>query len=274
MASSSNSKEKDKVVKKDRWMWSEEKTEAFLQQVSACKRQKLGEGIEWDTDKVVLFEHVRGNLAQNWPEDFGLPETTAEETSAMSKEQYKSYADNLRKEKDCIADGYRRVANKFKSMKRLYTKDAKDGLRSGAGQLTAKYWHECHELWGGSAGTEPLDFGFESAVNEELSSLSDVEDSVSEKTVTSVDGEQDANCDESNSAAASGNERKRNQRVFQSTAKFVDCKREKLQKKMTGEGKKDALIQLSQKQTKIQESMLEALTKQDEGMNSAIKSMA
>ena len=47
-------------------------------------------------------------------------------------------------------------------LKRGYIKDCKDNLRSGSGQLNKKYWQECHELWGGgSAGTEPLDFGME-----------------------------------------------------------------------------------------------------------------
>ena len=35
------------------------------------KRQKLGEEVEWDSDKVVLFEHLRSALAEQWPEDFG-----------------------------------------------------------------------------------------------------------------------------------------------------------------------------------------------------------
>ena len=38
------------------------------------------------------------------------------------------------------------------------------------------------------AGTKPLDLGVKSAVNEELFSFSDTEASVSEKTVTSVEG--------------------------------------------------------------------------------------
>ena len=28
------------------------------------KRQKLGEEVEWDSDKVVLFEHLRSALAE------------------------------------------------------------------------------------------------------------------------------------------------------------------------------------------------------------------
>ena len=52
-------------------------------------------------------------------------------------------------------------------LKRSYNNDCKDNLRSGCGQLIKKYWHECHELFGGgSAGTEPLDFGMETLSKE------------------------------------------------------------------------------------------------------------
>lgn len=47
-------------------------------------------------------------------------------------------------------------------MKRIFATDCKNNLRSGAGQVTAKFWNDSNELWGGSAGTEPLSFGFES----------------------------------------------------------------------------------------------------------------
>ena len=36
----------------ERWKWNDEKTERFLTEVKAFKRQKLGECIEWDSDKV------------------------------------------------------------------------------------------------------------------------------------------------------------------------------------------------------------------------------
>ena len=36
----------------ERWKWNDEKTERLLTEVKAFKRQKLGECIEWDSDKV------------------------------------------------------------------------------------------------------------------------------------------------------------------------------------------------------------------------------
>ena len=50
----------------ERWKWNDEKTERFLTEVKAFKRQKLGEGIEWDSDKVVMREQIRVNIASEW----------------------------------------------------------------------------------------------------------------------------------------------------------------------------------------------------------------
>ena len=174
-------------------------------------------------------------------------------------------------------------------LKRSYIKDCKDNLRSGSGQLNKKYWHECHELWGGSAGTEPFDFGVET-----LSTETEIVESVDEENVdraeiareedVSVDVEgsfEVQTCDDSRSVSPSltesshsEGEAKVGRKRAKSTKTFVDNKREKLQKKLTQEGKQDILLQHSQKQLELQQAMIEGLTKKDEGLEAAMKSMA
>ena len=56
------------------WKWDDTKTERILEIFKAYKKQKLGEGVEWDSDKLVLFEHARSVLGEQWPEDFGKSE--------------------------------------------------------------------------------------------------------------------------------------------------------------------------------------------------------
>ena len=46
------------------WSWDDEKTDAFLLAVRNYKHQKLGEGIEWNSDKVLLWEHIRKSLGE------------------------------------------------------------------------------------------------------------------------------------------------------------------------------------------------------------------
>ena len=55
-----------------------------------------------------MFEHARFVLSSKWPEDFGLPSVTQPEKSLdeMSKEEYKTYTERLKKEKDSVSSGY------------------------------------------------------------------------------------------------------------------------------------------------------------------------
>ena len=250
-----------------RWKWDNTKTERILEVFKAYKRQKLGEGVEWDSDKVVLFEHARSALAEQWPEDFGKsePSTPEKPVEEMSKEEYQKHVENLKAEKELIALGYRRVSNRFKTMKKNYTQDCQNDLRSGSGQLTAQFWHSCHELWGGSAATKPLDFG-ESSMSlceEQLTP----HDEGSEDTESSVSFIPDLA--EESTSATEGSEKR-----VKSTKTFVDCKRKKLQKQLTKEGKQDLVLLNSQKQMELQQSMLEAMQKREEGLDTALKSMA
>ena len=113
-----------------RWKWDNTKTERILEVFKAYKRQKLGEGVEWDSDKVVLFEHGRSALAEQWPEDFGKsePSTPEKPVEEMSKEEYQKHVENLKAEKELIALGYRRVSNRFKTLKKNYTQDCQNDV--------------------------------------------------------------------------------------------------------------------------------------------------
>ena len=59
----------------------------------AFKRQMLGEGMEWDFDKVVMREHIRVSMANEYPEDFGTPAMTEPDKNIdhMTKEEYQKY---------------------------------------------------------------------------------------------------------------------------------------------------------------------------------------
>ena len=120
----------------------EEKKNAFLVELKYHKRQKNGERVEWDSDKVALLESVRKNLGDRWTDDFGKSDAsdTEKPIQEMRKEEYQRNTENLEKKEEAIAIGYRRVSKKYKILKRIYVKDSKDGLRSGAGQPTKKYW--------------------------------------------------------------------------------------------------------------------------------------
>ena len=274
MASTKQAKQREKqsAIKtkektSERWKWDSDKTEKFLEAAVAFKRQMLGEGMEWDSYKVVMREHNRFGMANEYPNDFGKPAVTEpnKDIEDMTKEKYQKYAQAQKAGKESIRLGYSRISNKLKSLTQSYVKDCRDGLRSGAGQLTSQFWHGCHELWGGSAGTEPLEFGLET------------QGQTLDESQFGTDQDISYNCDEndldeqdSQSTIGTNMETKKRK----STKHFVDNKREICHKGLTQKARQEILLQHSQKQLDVQEKMLEAINKKDEHLRVAIKSMA
>ena len=70
----------------------------------------------------------------------------------------------------------------------------------------------------------------------------------------------------SNTCCSEGGAKSSRKRAQKSTKPFVDNKREKVQKKLTQEGK--------QRQLEPQQAMMEGLTRKDDGLEAAMKSMA
>ena len=81
-----------------RWTWDDGKTDAFLLAVRNYKCQKLGEGIEWDSDKVLLWEHIRMSLGEKWESDFGKaePSSPMKPLAKMTKDEYQNYVQELK----------------------------------------------------------------------------------------------------------------------------------------------------------------------------------
>ena len=71
------------MASSNRWTRDEEKTDAFLMELKNYKRQRLGEGFEWDSDKVAMLESVRKNLGERWTDDFGKSDASDTEKRGM-----------------------------------------------------------------------------------------------------------------------------------------------------------------------------------------------
>ena len=71
------------------------------------KRQKLGEGVEWDSDKVALLESVRKNLGGRWTDHFGKSDAsdTEKPIQEVRKEEYQRNTESLKKKEEAIAIG-------------------------------------------------------------------------------------------------------------------------------------------------------------------------
>ena len=91
----------------DRLTWDERKTDAFLVELKNYKRQKLGEEVEWDSDKVALLESVRKNLGDRWTDHFGKSDAsdTEKPIQEVRKEEYQRNTESLKKKEEAIAIG-------------------------------------------------------------------------------------------------------------------------------------------------------------------------
>ena len=132
----------------------------------------------------------------------------------------------------------------------------------------------------GSAGTEPLDFGMETLSTETAQLEAETETRSLDKEETpeiSVNIQDDSDDGDSrgvspapsvssNTSCSEGGAKSSRKRAQKSTKPFVDNKREKRQKKLTQEGK--------QRQLELQQAMMEGLTRKDDGLEAAMKSMA
>ena len=120
---------------------------------------------------------------------------------------------------------------------------------------------------GGSAGTEPLDFGMENLFTETAQSEAETGNVDKETPEISVNIEDDSDDGDSrsvsptpsvssNTSCSESGAKSSRKRAQKSAKTFVDNKREKLQKKLKQEGKQDILLQHSQRQLKRQQAII------------------
>ena len=90
----------------------------------------LGEGMEWDSDtvvvqKIVVQEHLWVKMANEYPNDFCKPAVTEpnENIDDTTKEEYQKYALSLKAEKESIRLESSQISNELKSLKQSYVKD-------------------------------------------------------------------------------------------------------------------------------------------------------
>ena len=117
---------------------------------------------------------------------------------------------------------------------------------------------------GGSAGTEPLDFGMETLSTETAQSEAETGSVDKEETPEISVNIQDDSDDgdsrsapsvSSNTSCSESGAKSSRKRAQKSTKTFVDNKRKKLQKKLTQEGTQDILLQHLQRQLKLQQPL-------------------
>ena len=159
----SDAKKANKTPKK-KWKWSDDMINDLIDALKNYKSVSEYNSIDFNADKVKLYEEVRKLMAVSHRESFGLAMATApaKPTKDMSKSEYDHYKKNYDREMDEIKIGYKRVKEKIKSIRQDYSKAVTTGRRSGSGKVVLEFYDDLSMLWGGSPATEPLPFGLDS----------------------------------------------------------------------------------------------------------------
>ena len=145
---------------KSKWTWTNDMVKALIDCVKDYKSTCEFNAIDFNSDKVRLYEEVREAMALVFEEsDFG-PNVVCAPSKDDRRRVYKNILD---KDKSMIKLGYNRIKEKLKSIRQDYSKAVVSGTRSGSEKIVLQYFDDLASIWGGSPATEPLSFGIDSA---------------------------------------------------------------------------------------------------------------
>ncbi|XP_057305334.1 uncharacterized protein LOC130642262 [Hydractinia symbiolongicarpus] len=236
------------------------------------------ENIDFDADKPMQYKVIRTELAklyQNEEEVFGPVEDTSTELSQ----------ENVREMKKMIARGYQRVLEKIKDLRQGFSKAVISGTRSGCGRLVYEHYDSLKLLWSGSANTEPLPNGIDSAdVNQTKSSnemLSDHDDPTA--NINSVDsGEYEDPADDDNLSFSSSDQSvSKNSCTVTSTPKttsavpkLIDNKRKQLERKLSSAQRDTLLLREAKEERSDRKELQEMIKNSNESFTAALNNIS
>ena len=147
--------------KSKKWSWSPQMIDALISALQEYKNMSEFNSIDFNADKVRLYEEVRKILAKSYQEDFGPqqacePEKPVKEITKDEYDQYKAGHDLDLKQ---IKVGYLRIKEKIKSIRQDYSKAITSGRRSDSGKIVLEYFDKLAIIWSGSPSTDFLSFG-------------------------------------------------------------------------------------------------------------------
>jgi hypothetical protein len=180
------------------------------------------------------------------------------------------------------------VKEKIKALRQDYRNAVNTGTRSGSGRIIRDNWEDLTEIWAGSPATKAIDNGCTTReINGENISTGFVETDDEETFMNSLfEKEDDANSQvkqpelqdvennsESEESDSTLDSRKRIVPV-NSTPKFVDNKRKKLEKQLSAKQRDMVLMNAAKKEIDSKTSIAHGLLESNKGINSAMSKMA
>lgn len=241
-------KRKQADVSTRRWTWSSEMVESLLLNLNEYKSSKTFEGLDFEADFIKMYGDLRSMMSRMYPvSDFG-PESIPAKEETETNMEYKKRVEQLDKSKK---EGYARIKNKIRELRRGYKHAVDKGTRSGSGRLVAGHYNILKEIWGGCPSVTAIPQGKVSLNIEEDNIVS--EDEESEAPVIPEEGR----------------EAPEEARVIpEDKGKYKN-----MQKKLSAHQRDMVLVDLTREELEIKRQNTELLRKSLEGTEQAIKAM-
>ena len=123
-------------IKGKRWTWNDEKIDTLIDQVIEYKSQRSYEGYDFEADLVIMYLDLQKMMSLLYPSsDFGLEELEIENSERLTSTELLTYKRKMESQEKQQKEGYKRIKNKVKELRRGYKNAIDRGQRSGSGRL-------------------------------------------------------------------------------------------------------------------------------------------
>ena len=256
-----------KEKRKERWLFTDEMVEELLEVLRDTKSNMAGKGLDFEGDLVKLYADVRTMMAEKFEEsDFGPKEIMqpSVEIDEMSRDEYREFKEKVDEQERAIKLGYDRIKAKVKKLRSGFQKCVAESTRSGSGRIIKEHWDALVAIWGGTPGAEPLECGINtmaetSSESGKPSGKVDTKESEDLSTETKDDEE------------AGPPERKKQKCA---TARYVDDKRKKLEKKLSTRQKECMMLETMRGDMELKKKILAQDTSNTSSADQALSKIA
>ncbi len=237
-----------------RWKWTNDMIENLILSLHDLKSRRDYEGKDLEADPVKLYEDLRQMLAKLYSEEnFGPVECAGMNKIVGTK---------------LTKNGYGRIRERVKLLRRNFKRAVVEGTRSGSGKLMIENWDRLVFIWGGCPSVIQIKGAvFSQAienVGQDESSLGSEEESVTDEEDTSEKDEPIKPMKHTIDKSNPGNVK----------MKLIDKKRLKLEKPLSAQQRDQVMVRLAREELDLKKKNAETLEQSAKCMEKMVETMS
>eukprot|EP00112_Aurelia_sp_Birch-Aquarium-sp1_P019756 Seg495.11 transcript_id=Seg495.11/GoldUCD/mRNA.D3Y31 product="hypothetical protein" protein_id=Seg495.11/GoldUCD/D3Y31 len=221
---------KEDKSKKKQFRWNTDMVDTLITCLHNYKSQMEYKNVDFDGDRPMQYTWLREEMAKHFQEEERLGQemfgplcvsSSDMPIAEMGKEEKAQHMKVVKRDNENIRKGYGRVKEKVKEIRQSFSQAVTTGSRSGSGKIVFEHYDRLVSLWGGSAATEPLPFGVEGDMFNNVNADDHLEGNVLESLSDDGTGEDDEVQEGERSEIDNGNNRRKRKSESQ-VPKLVD----------------------------------------------------